>query len=95
MEGAGWRIAVTQKMEDDFTSEMGVEYKQPWLKRAGVQRCQEFEGFLDAFFVCWILLGLEANGSDIEVTHRHAAVEEREGWTWKEREVGWRQKREI
>lgn len=81
MEGAGWRIAVTQKMEDDFTSEMGVEDRQQWLKRAAVQRCREFEGFLDAFFVCWILLRLEASGSDIEVTHRHAAVEEREGWS--------------
>lgn len=48
-----------------------------------MQRCREFERFLDAFFCCccWILLRLEAHGSDIEVTHRHAAVEEREGWS--------------
>lgn len=41
---------------------------------AAMQRILE-----DALFVCWILLRFEANGSDTEVTHRDAAVEERGG----------------
>lgn len=42
---------------------------------AAMQRI--LEELFDSLFVCWILLRLEASGSDIEVTHRDAAVEER------------------